>query len=292
LEPTFVSYDVSDPEDIKVETTIVAGTGCSGSKSIFVVADQTAPYAVYGNYYYGDAKCSTVFSVDENGTLKEAMQEYIYQTGSAVHGTAISPNEKYLFSADTKGNMLWTHEIDRTTGQLSSIGWVEGPSENSGPRHIAIHQSGNYAYIVLEEASAVAQYSIGDDGTLLRVGNLYSLLPDGLDSADYWADEVSLSAENKYLWATNRARGDQKGYISAFELDSTGQISKQLYLQETSTSGGFANSASGSPFDESIAALTDNSTGFVEIWDVNNGVIAHLDIRDGQGCCANAVWLD
>ncbi|KAI3336324.1 carboxy-cis,cis-muconate cyclase [Xylariaceae sp. AK1471] len=292
-EPTFVSYDVADSYNIKAEAKIVGGSMCSGSKSIFVNAYQTAPYSVYGNYYYGDARCSTVMAVHENGTLKEIIQEYVYLPGSAVHGTAITPDGEFLISADTKGNLLWTHKIDRATGTLLNVSSIEGPSEGSGPRHVTIHENGNYVYAVLEESSEVAQYSISSDGTLSLLDDPYPLLPSGLDPANYWADEVSLSLENKYLWATNRARDNNlKGYISAFELSPDGPITKQLFLLETTTSGGFANSVATSPFNDSIAALTDNSTGFVEIWDVDLGEIAHLDIPDGQGCCANAVWLD
>ncbi|KAI8627337.1 carboxy-cis,cis-muconate cyclase [Xylariaceae sp. FL1651] len=291
-EPTFVSYDVSDSHNIKLEATIVGGNGCSGSKSIFVNAYQTPPYTVYGNYYYGDARCGTVISVHENGTLKEVIQDYVYDAGSAVHGTAITPDGNFIISADTIGNLIWTQEIDHTTGMLILANVIHGPLEGSGPRHVAIHKNGKYLYVVLEEASGVAQYYIKSDQTLHLI-NIYALLHEGQNPADFWADEVSLSPTNKYLWATNRARNEsQRGYISAFELSSSGEIANQLFLLETVTSGGFANSIAASPFDDSIAALTDNSTGFVEIWDITEGPIAHLDIPDGQGCCANAVWLD
>ncbi|KAI0481751.1 carboxy-cis,cis-muconate cyclase [Xylaria cf. heliscus] len=294
-EPTWVSYDVTDPCAIKVEARIVGGSACSGSRSIFANARQERPYAVYGNYYYGDARCGTVLSVHENGTLKEVIQEYTYGPGSAVHGTAITPDGKFLLSADTTGNLIWTHAIDQATGVLShvAVGVVEGPSSGSGPRHIVVHENGKFAYVVLEEASEIAQYSVDkEDGTLSLVGDTYPLLRSGEDPDDYWADEVSLSRDSRYLWATNRARDDsKKGYISAFELSPTGEIASQLFLRETSTSGGYANSVAASPFDDSIAALTDNSTGFVEIWHVDRGVVAHLDIPDGQGCCANVVWL-
>ncbi|KAH8163206.1 hypothetical protein CIB48_g5045 [Xylaria polymorpha] len=274
-EPTWVSYDVTDPCNIKVEARITGGSTCPGSRSIFVNAHQKRPYTVYGNYYYDDARCSTVLSVHENGTLKEVVQEYV---------------EPHLDSPDRPGDGL-------SIGRRRHRRTVGG----SGPRHLAIHQNGNYAYVVLEESSEVAQYSIDaeDDGTLSLVvvdddNNIYPLLRPGQDPAEYWADEVSLSRENRYLWATNRARdsSSRKGYISAFELSPSGEIASQLFLLETSTSGGFANSVAASPFDDAIAVLTDNSTGFVEIWHVDRGVVAHLDIPDGQGCCANAVWLD
>ncbi|KAI0405469.1 carboxy-cis,cis-muconate cyclase [Xylaria palmicola] len=303
-EPTWVSYDVTDPYHIKPDARIVAGSLCSGTKSIFVTAHPSAPFAVYGNYYGGDARCSTVLSVHDNGTLRGVIQEYVYGPGSGVHGTAITPDGAFLLSADTAGNLLWTHRIDKATGILSNVSAVNAPSAGSAPRHVAVHGSGGYAYVVLQDVSAVAQYRISrEDGTLSLAGAVHPLLREGEDDpADYWADEVALSPSGRYLWATNRARpadddgagggGGRRGYVAAFELGPTGEIARQLFLRETSTSGGFANSAAASPFDDALAALADNATGFVEIWHVDRGVVAHLDIQDGGGCCANAVWLD
>jgi carboxy-cis,cis-muconate cyclase len=286
-----VSYDAADPYDIKVEAKIVAGSLCSGSKSIFVNAFQQPPYSMHGNYYYGDARCSTVMSGHENGTLKEVIQEYVYAADSAVHGTAITPNGLFLLSADTKANLIWFHAIDGATGLLSNLTSIAGPSEGSGPRHAVVHTSGDFLYVVLEEASEATNYYIFPGGSLMLVGSHYELLKVE-DPSDYWADEISLSIDNKYLWATTRARNNsQKGHISAFELNAGGAIEKHMFLLETSTSGGFANSVEASPFNISIAALTDNSTGFVDIWDVGGGMIAHLAIPDGQGCCANAVLV-
>ncbi|KAI5925010.1 Lactonase, 7-bladed beta-propeller-domain-containing protein [Camillea tinctor] len=291
--PTFVSYDISDPTNIKHEATIEAGSDCAGSKSVFVTARRTAPYTVYGNYYYGDARCSTVLSAG-SGALSGILQEYDYAPGSAVHGTAFSPDERFLFSADTKGNSIWTHAVDSVSGTVSLVGRVPGPSADAHPRHLAAHSGGRYLYAVLEGSSQVAQYEVYGAGALVYDGVVYPLLSEGADAAvDFWADEVALSVGERYLWATNRAYDEQKkGYISAFELEPSGAIARQLFLLPTSTSGGFANSVAASRFDDAIVALTDNSTGLVQIWHVDTGLVASLDLDDGGGCCANAVWLD
>ena len=109
------------------------------------------------------------------------------------------------------------------------------------------------------------------------------------------SDEVALSANKSLLWATSRSRpSSTPGYISAFSLDDSGAIIEQLFLTNTSSSGGEANSVAPAPFNEKYAALTDSSTGFVEIWELGEGdgsaaVVARVDLVDG-GCCANAVW--
>ncbi|KAI0147224.1 carboxy-cis,cis-muconate cyclase [Xylariaceae sp. FL1272] len=293
-DQVFVSYNITDPCNIGHEVALAAGTDCVGSSSIFVNALQEPPYTVYGNFYYGTAWCSSVMAVDEDGSLNHVVQEYVYETGSAVHGTAITWDSKYLLSADTTGNHIWTHEIDSQTGELSYVDVYNASSEENGPRHITIRPGPGDVriYVVYEESSNVGVGTLAGNGSI-TMDSFYPVLPEGLDPADYWADEVSLAEGVSILWATNRARDNaQKGYISALELKDDGTVAKQLFLVETSTSGGFANSVAATKFDDSLAALTDNSTGFVEIWDTTGSVVAHLDIDDGQGCCANAVWLN
>jgi carboxy-cis,cis-muconate cyclase len=116
----------------------------------------------------------------------------------------------------------------------------------------------------------------------------------GSSNSDYWSDEVALSYSGNYLWATSRARStNSTGYISAFSLAANGNITAQLFLNATTSSGGTANSVAPSTFSDKYVALTDSATGFVEIWQMDGEagatIVAHLDLEDG-GCCANAVW--
>lgn len=79
-------------------------------------------------------------------------------------------------------------------------------------------------------------------------------------------------------------------------LNDDGSVEKQNFLSPTTTSGGSANAITANSFSDIYVALTDSSTGFVEIWEMGDGgasasAVAHLDLNDG-GCCGNAVWLN
>lgn len=293
--PAFVSYSLANATSITHDATIPSGGNCTAT-AIFVVADPNPPYSVYGAFFGSNAGCGAVLSVDENGALEAAIQNYTYFSSSAVHGTAFSPDSKFLYSADDSGNTLWTHSIEPDTGEVTLVANLTAPSSSAHPRHAAVHPNGKYIYVVLEGSSQIAQYSIDEETGVPSFANVtYPLLLDGEDSANYWADEVALSFTNNYLWATNRGRSTNgTGYISAFTLDEDGAILEQNFLVPTTSSGGSANSVAPSPFSDRFAALTDSSVGFVEIWELADDassakVVAHLDLNDG-GCCANAVW--
>ncbi|KAI1408030.1 hypothetical protein F5Y13DRAFT_173407 [Hypoxylon sp. FL1857] len=253
-------------------------------------------YRVYGNYFYGNAKCGTVMSVYDNGTLRDVIQGYEYGDGSAVHGVSFSNDFRYLYSADDGGNAIWVHSINPSDGTLTFQSRLDMSDKGSDPRHVVAHPDGQYVYTVLEGTSQVAQFQTNDPHKLYPLQVSYPLISTGDKAADYWADEVALSANSKYLWASNRAHdAGRKGYISAIEVQDSGYLGKQFFLVETTNSGGFANAVTPSPFDDAIVAITDNSTGFIEVWKMDDDkagakAVAHLDINDRGGCCANAVW--
>ncbi|KAH8659765.1 carboxy-cis,cis-muconate cyclase [Xylariales sp. PMI_506] len=292
--PAFISYSLESATSISYNATVAAGGNCTAT-AIFVVADPNPPYSVYGSFFGGNAGCGTVLAVNDDGALETSLQNYTYFESSSVHGTALSPNSRFLYSADDGGNTLWTHGIDSTTGELSFVANLSAPAVGDNPRHVTVHPDGGYLYVIFEEASQVAQYTIDTETGVPSYDSAYSLLPTDQSASEYWADEVALSFSKSYLWATNRGRTtNTTGFISAFSLDDSGRIMTQNFLLPTSSSGGAANSVAPSLFTDRFIALTDSSEGFVEIWELNtNGssasVVAHLDLSDG-GCCANAVW--
>lgn len=327
--PGFVSYTLPNANATNIlanNNTVTMGGRCANTSAnaIFVVASKEPPYNVYGVPFGSDAGCGSVMSVDSTGTLVDVIQNYNYNTSSGVHGMAFSREGDLIYSADDNGNQIWTHAVNASTGELTLVATIAAPATGDNPRHVAVSSTGNYLYAILEEANELAQFWL-DEKTGLPVyrnvsyplvppGKRKSLMfssrsphpdkamPPGSSDSDYWSDEVAVSASGSYLWATSRGRSDDTpGYISAFALDpSSGAITSQLFLMETTTSGGTANSVAPSEFSDKYVALTDSSVGFVEIWKFSvptlsnstgsASVVARVALEDG-GCCANAVWV-
>lgn len=104
-------------------------------------------------------------------------------------------------------------------------------------------------------------------------------------------DTASISSP-KYLIAATRSRTTTiPGYVSAFALDTdTGAITSQIFLLETTGSGGSANAVSPAKFSEEFFAITDSGSNFIEVWEIDGttaSAVAHLDLENGP---ANAVW--
>ncbi|KAI9740616.1 MAG: hypothetical protein M1834_005197 [Cirrosporium novae-zelandiae] len=302
----FSSYSVLNGTSLSYDTSLEMGGNCSSdstTKNIFVTASPSSPYTVYGTPFGGAAYCGTVMSVSSTGALSTVIQNYTYTSTSGVHGLALSPNSKYLYSADDSGNAIWTHRVNNETGTLTFLSKLSGPTTGADPRHVATHPSGTHLYAILEGTNQLAVYSLSQStGLPTNTTKTYSLIPLTVSNSSHWSDEVALSASSKYLWATSRARETSgKGYISVFSLSEDGAVEKQLLLEKTSSSGGTANSVAPAGFSDEWAALTDSSTGFVQVWRLGgnatgSGVqaaepVARVNITEG-GCCANVLWYD
>ncbi len=120
----------------------MAGKSDTNTRAIFVLAAKLPPYNVYGNPFYDYATHGNVFSVDSDGALEKNVQNYEYSPKTGVHGMVFDPTETYLYSADLRGNKIWTHQKDMSTGHLTLVNALEAPATGDHPRWVAIHPSG------------------------------------------------------------------------------------------------------------------------------------------------------
>ncbi|OBR12712.1 Carboxy-cis,cis-muconate cyclase [Colletotrichum higginsianum IMI 349063] len=299
----FQSYSITDDLGLSYSSNVSLPSGCSNAN--FIASSTAAPYTVFGTPYGGGCS-SLAITVDESGVLQEATANVTYDSAAGVHGTSLSPQNDFIYSADDMGNAVWVHSYDNTTGEVEEVQYLAA-AEGSNPRHLAVHPNGNWVYVVYEEANSIASYKRDTTtGKLTFTNTTYSLLPSGYtNTSSYWADEVlfsipsgnaSAAAAPKYLLAATRSRTvGVPGYVSAFALDgASGAVTEQLFLLPTTNSGGSANAVSPAPFSEDYFAITDSGSNFLEVWkidaagaSVTASAVAHLGLASGP---ANVVW--
>ncbi|KAF5867881.1 putative carboxy muconate cyclase protein [Botrytis fragariae] len=297
------SHSVTSPAEIQHTTSHPMTHDPSASKSdtrtraIFCLASKKAPYNVYGNPFYEFAGHGNVFSVDENGSLKENIQNYEYSPESAIHGMVFDAEENYLYSADMWGNKVWTHKKDSQTGLLELVGSVDAPKKGDHPRWVEIHPNGKYLYALNEAGNNLAVYVIDEKTHLPVFTNItYPLVPPGVPNLKlYRSDVVFISHSGKYLFATSRSNDFKvTGYIAAFKLGPAGNIERQICLNPTPTSGGHSNAVSPCPWSDEWLALTDDQDGGFEIYRWHEEFlyrVARIDIPE-PGFGMNAIWYD
>lgn len=298
------SYTLGDSmgTDIIHNGTIVSGE-CP-TMSVHVEALQAEPYDVYAVSYGSGNNCGGVVGVDAQGVAVESVQNYTYDNSdSSLHGIGFHPNGDFLYTADKGASSVWTHKIDRTTGEVSLVG---NSSYEGGIRHVNAHPSGEYAYAMTEDSSSVVLLTIDNSTGVANVvgdAGVYGIVPANA-SGTHRGETARLSATGAVLYATTRVNysdtASTDGYLSAFTLDAAGDIVSQDFITATTTGGGSSTGASNmvvpALHDDDLFAILDHGVGFIEMWrrsadGKSAAVIAHLEINDNGGCCSNGVWL-
>jgi hypothetical protein len=110
-------------------------------------------------------------------------------------------SETYLYSADLRGNKVWTHKKDSETGLLTLVGCVEAPDPLDHPRWVAIHPSGAYLYVLMEAGNRLAVYVIDEQSHCPVFTHItYPLIPPGMLKLEPWVVLISNSNRNPKSW--------------------------------------------------------------------------------------------
>ncbi len=169
-----------------------------------------------------------VLPVAKDGSLQEAtgfIQHYgsgpDARRQSAPHAHSVYPHDDgtWVFTADLGIDKVMAYRIDNE-------GYLTLPPESSpaemepgaGPRHLAIHTSGNWIYVVNELNSTVTRLRFDNISGELTVMETVSTLPVGYNQENYCAD-IRIHPGGKYLYASNRGHNS----IAIFELGQEGE---------------------------------------------------------------------
>jgi len=183
-------------------------------------------FVVSSNYCGGSV---TVIPVSTEGVLGSPSDRILYPGnpancgGAHAHQAIFDPFGQFALVADLGNDMVFGYKFDSTLGRMIEVSRLNQP-RGSGPRHIALHISGKYAYIINELDSTItaARY---DEG-ILSSFQTQSTLRIGETASGMAGAEVVVSANGKFVYCSNRDLTDQRrDSIVVFAVDdSTGGL--------------------------------------------------------------------
>ncbi|MGW1883949.1 lactonase family protein [Streptomyces sp. NPDC001970] len=122
-----------------------------------------------------------------------------------------------LLSVDLGSDRVRIHELDPSTGAVTLHGET-ALRPGTGPRQLAFHPSGRYAYVLneLEPTLTVCRWDAGE-GVLEPLGET-AVLPEGAEGPSY-ASEVAVAHDGRFLWVANRGHDS----IAVLRLEAAGE---------------------------------------------------------------------
>jgi 6-phosphogluconolactonase len=199
--------------------------GSNGGGPTSLKLDGTGKVAIVACFGAGR---TNAFRVNPDGTLGEmtaTMQHagtgpHPRQKSPHAHGIAVSPDNRYVYSADLGADRVFIFKFDAAKGSLTPN---ETPffqtSAGMGPRQMVFHPSGKFLYLLTELIPRVLVFAVGKEGSLTLIDTT-SLSPDD-PKADLSAAGIVIRRDGKFLYTTTRADSS----VEMFTVDqATGKL--------------------------------------------------------------------
>jgi 6-phosphogluconolactonase len=254
------------------ELALINRQPSGGAGPCHVEVDQRGMNVLVANYGSGSV---SVFHLDKIGALGP-MSAFIQDNGSGVnpqrqkgphaHCIVTDPHDRFAFACDLGLDKILVFNFDPSTGSLVAHDPpFASVKPGAGPRHIAFHPNGRFAYVINEMASTLTAFAYDRGRGVLTEVEDQPLLPKDFKGQNT-AAEVAVHPSGKFVYASNR--GDDSivvfgcdpgtGRLAFIERDSSEGKTPRYF--EIDPSGAFllaANQNSGTI----IVFRIDNKTG-------------------------------
>ena len=180
-----------------------------GTDPCHVVVDRQRRHVLVANFMSGSV---CVLPVRGDGSLDEA-SDFVQHVGSGIdparqkgphaHAVTLDASERFAFVPDLGLDRLMSYRFDPERGMLEShaVPWIK-MKPGAGPRHLAFHPGGRFAYLVNELDSTVAVLSYDGAGAFGYLQTV-TTLPDGYGGANTCAD-IQVSPAGTIVYTSNR----------------------------------------------------------------------------------------
>jgi 6-phosphogluconolactonase len=206
-----------------------------GRNPVHLAVDPTDRFLVVANHTTSSV---AVLSVDPEGGRIGEITDLVQLTGeigphrveqpfAKPHQVEFDPAGRFILVPDKGLDRVFAFRLDPATGRLAPTGQGSvAAREASGPRHIALHPSAPYAYVVNELDSTVAAYRYDRERGALEPFQVLSALP-GSFVGNSRAAEIAVSADGRFVYASNRGHDS----IVAFAVDlGTGRLAPRQWV--------------------------------------------------------------
>jgi 6-phosphogluconolactonase len=198
-----------------------------GTDPCHVTVDAARRHVFVANFMSGSV---VVLPIGADGSL-QAASDFIQHQGSGIdparqkgphaHSVTLDASGRFAFVPDLGLDRLMIYRVDAERGMLepNAVPWLK-MKPGAGPRHLAFHPNGRFAYLVNELDSTVAALSY--DGASGHFGYQGSVptLPAGAAGPSTCAD-IQVAPSGRFVYASNRGHDS----IAVFAVDAaTGRL--------------------------------------------------------------------
>jgi 6-phosphogluconolactonase len=197
-----------------------------GAGTCHVWVDATGQVVLAANYSGGSL---AAFRTKPDGSLAERTA-FVQLTGSgpnprrqqkpAGHAIYTDPENKFVYGCDLGSDQVWSFRFDAEKGTLTPTDPPSGKvPPGGGPRHLAIHPNGRFAYTNNELTMSVTTFARDTVKGTLTALDTVSTLPPGTPTEGFSTAEIFCHPTGKWLYVSNRTHDT----IAVFAIGADGK---------------------------------------------------------------------
>ena len=198
----------------------------AGGAPCHLSIDKTGKMLLVANYVGGNI---AVFPIGGDGKLAPASQ-VIQHEGSGpnerrqeaphAHNIVFDAAENFAFATDLGIDKVMVYAVDKAAGQLSPVArFAAEVMPGAGPRHLALHPGGKFAYVIQELDNQITVMSYNNRNGSLKPLTTVSTLPADFSGRSYCAD-IHVHPNGKFLYGSNRGHNS----IAVFTIAEDGGL--------------------------------------------------------------------
>jgi 6-phosphogluconolactonase len=192
-----------------------------GGSPCYVTVDRTGKFVLVANYSGGNVAVIPVLRDGSLGAATDVQQNQgssinsERQQGPHAHCIELDPNNRFAYVCDLGTDKILIFRFDRRQGKLipRKTSFVQA-RPGAGPRHLAFHPGGKYAYVLNELHATVSAFAHDRLNGNLKEIQTAPTLPRDPTVADTGAD-IHVSPDGGFLYCSNRGHDS----IAAFKIN-------------------------------------------------------------------------
>jgi 6-phosphogluconolactonase len=208
-----------------------------GTDPCHVTVDGKGRHIFVANFMSGSV---CVLPVQKDGSLAGA-SDFLQHLGSSVdpvrqkgphaHSVTLDRANRFAFVPDLGLDKLMVYRFDRTRGMLEphAVAWIK-VKPGAGPRHVALHPGGRFAFLINELDSTLAALSFDARKGVFEELQVVPTLPAGFQGESTCAD-VQVAPSGRFVYASNRGHDS----LVIYRIDQ--RTGKLAYVGHQSTQG-------------------------------------------------------
>lgn len=244
--------------------TLLSMQASEGTDPCHLIADATGRCVLVANFASGSV---SVLPIDAEGALGPAScvvqhqgssVDPVRQAGPHAHAVALDASNRFALVPELGGDCTQSYVLDAAAARI-----MPHPTQpavpvapGGGPRQLAFHPSGRFAYLINELNSTIDAYAwSAADGTLAPLQTI-GTLPAGFSGHSTCA-EVQVSPDGRFLYGSNRGHDS----LAIFAID--GDSGRLTPAGHVSTGGRIPRNFDIHPSGEILAAANQDTDDVV-----------------------------